>query len=82
MQKMGRLMRVLAKLKERTRLKKKAKVVSQVDLLVQQLPVPVTLLEYMLGEWFRMVEEEEDEEVFYSYNMIIVNIDSKCRVSR
>lgn len=40
---------------------------------MQQLEMPVTLKEYMPGEWFKMTEEEE-EEVIYSRRMIIVYI--------
>lgn len=48
---------------------------------MQQLLVLVILLEYMPGKWFRIVEEEDDEEEgFYSYNVIIVNIDSRSEV--
>lgn len=44
--------------------------------MVQQLSVPVTLDEYLLGEWFIMVEEEEgNEEVLYSDRTIIIDID-------
>lgn len=34
--------------------------------LVQQPLVPVSLEEYMPVEWFRMVEEEEEEDILYS----------------
>lgn len=43
--------------------------------LMQQLQVPIILEEYMLGEWLRIVEEEdEEEEVIYSCRMVIVDI--------
>lgn len=38
--------------------------------------------DYMPGEWFRMVKEEEtEEEVLYSYRIIIVKIDfQECNI--
>lgn len=46
---------------------------------MQQPPVPFTLEEYLLGEWLKVVEEEEDEEVLYSCRTIIVEIDFQER---
>lgn len=47
------------------------------ELLVQNSPVAVTLEEYITQEWFRMVEEDEDEEEeLYSWNVIV---DMECR---
>lgn len=42
---------------------------------MQWRPVPITIVEYMPEEWFIMVEEEDGEEVLYSYQMITVDID-------
>lgn len=39
--------------------------------------MPVNLEEYILGEWFEILEEEE--EVVYSCKMIIVDIDFQKR---
>lgn len=47
---------------------------------MQQPLLPVTLEEYMPREWFKMVEEEDEEgEAFYSCKMIIVDIDFRER---
>lgn len=55
--------------------KKVAKTTVDKGQLVQQPPVQVTLEECMPADWFRMVEEKEEEEVLYCYLMIIVDID-------
>lgn len=61
--------------KEKNRAERKRASKNQMDQkqLMQQLEMPVTLKEYMSGEWFKMTEEEE-EEVIYSRRMIIVYI--------
>lgn len=41
---------------------------------MEQPPVPVTLVEYMLGEWFETAEVEEEEEALYSRRMITMDI--------
>lgn len=50
--------------------------------LVKQPPAPVILEDYMLGELFKMVEEKEEEEVFYSCRMIIIDVVSKSTASK
>lgn len=69
-------MKVLAKHKKKARLRKTAQTVNETYLLVQQRLVPVALEEYMLREWFKTVEEEEDkEEVLYFCKTIVIDID-------
>lgn len=63
--------------KKKVEHKKAAKTSLDQGQLVQQPPVPLTLKEYMSGEWFRMVEEKEEEEVLG--RMIIVDVDFQGR---
>lgn len=73
-------MRVSAKQKKKAKARKTAQTVSEKDLLVEQPSLPVSLKKYMHAEWFKTVEEEEDEEeVLYSYRMVIVDIDFQER---
>lgn len=68
------------KLKKQVKHKKVAKA-DEKDLLVQQPSVPITLEEYMLEEWFKTMEEEEEEEITCSCKMVILDINSKNQVS-
>lgn len=63
-----KLLKIEAKKKNMVKHKKTAKATKGKDQLVQQPPVPVTLEEYVQGEWFRMMEDEN--EVLYSFRMI------------
>lgn len=66
----SKLMKLETMKKSKAEKKKAAKTNEGKDQLGQQPPLPVTL------EWFRMVEEEKDEDsVLYSHQMIIVDID-------
>lgn len=49
--------------------------------LVRQPPVPVILEDY-IRELLKMVEDEEEEEVFYSCRMIIIDVGFKERIFR
>lgn len=70
-----KLLKIEAKKKKKGEQKKAPKSTEGKIQLVLQPAVPITLEEYMLGEWFRMVEEEDEvEEVFYSYRKITVDI--------
>lgn len=52
-----------AKKKKRAERKKATKTQIDQGQLVHQPLVPITLEEYMPEEWFKMVEEDEEEEV-------------------
>lgn len=53
------------------------------ELLVQNSPVAVTLEEYITQEWFRMVEEDEDEEEeLYPWNVIVVDMECRSGASK
>lgn len=57
-----------------------AKVMNEKDLLEQKAPVVVTLEEYMLQEWVKMVDEEENKEKFiYTCKVIVISIDFQER---
>lgn len=51
---------------------KNTKLISEEDIVVHQLPVLVTLEEYMPGEWFKLVEEEDEEEVLCFCGIILI----------
>lgn len=74
-----KLLKIEEKKKKKAEQKDAAKTTVDHGQLVQQPPVFLTLEEYMPREWFRMVEEEEKEEVLYSCRMVIINIDFQER---
>lgn len=77
----GKLFRIEAKKKAKAARKRSSKKRTDQVQLVQQPPAPITLKEYIPGEWFEIPEEdEEDEEVVrYSCQMITVGIDFQER---
>lgn len=58
-----RFLKMEAKKKKRAERKKATKTQIDQGQLVHQPLVPITLEEYMPEEWFKMVEEDEEEEV-------------------
>lgn len=57
-----KLLKIEAKKNIRAAWKRFSKKQTNQEQLVQQSPVPLTLEEYIQGEWFEMIEEEEEEE--------------------
>lgn len=55
---------------------KEARAINLDDLLVQNPPAPLTLEEYMPQEW---LGDEDEREVHFLCNMIVVNIDFQER---
>lgn len=71
-----KFLKIEAKKKKKADWRNAAKVTEDPSQVVQQSPLPVTLEEYIPFEWFRIVEEDDqEEEVLYSCKMTIIHMD-------